>query len=96
MKRGGGREVGRENRGYGGSGEILRAMISTHPHQWWTVVAAGRTMEGVEGAACVQGPTPSPIPQSVITIEYGLATFLTACITEIVIPYKCWRRWSLG
>ena len=46
----------------------------------------------VEGAACVQRPTTSTIPQRVVTIEYPThSTSTTSCVTEVVIPYKCWR-----
>ena len=46
----------------------------------------------VEGAACVQRPTTSTIPQRVVTIEYPTHSTSTAsCVTEVVIPYKCWR-----
>ena len=64
----------------------------------WTFVAAHDEVSSQLGGNCpctntnIQRPTTSTIPQRVVTIEYPLRSSSTAsCVTEVVIPYRCWR-----
>jgi hypothetical protein len=74
---------------------IASFLIPAHSHiniisggPWQLLVEPWRV---VEGAACVLRPTTSTIPQRVTIIDYMFIWASTACITEIVIAYKCWR-----
>ena len=75
---------------------IISALISAHSHlntvsggKWQLLVEPWRV---VEGAAVVQRPTTSTIPQRVITVEcLKIKETTRSCITEVVIPYESWR-----
>ena len=77
---------------------VIRVRISAHSHfngvsgvLWQLPLEQRRSVEGA--ASCVVRLTTSPIPQRVVIVKHK---YLTASVTEIVIPYKCWRERRAG